>query len=345
MRGIVALPRAPLGGAVAKRKQVVAILVPVYNEEKVIPLFFQRIAPVIDQLAVEFTPHLIFLNNASTDGSVEVISEIRRNHPDVYLLSLAKNVGYQRSIEFGLRHSTADIYMFIDVDCEDPPEMLLQFIQHYKEGYDVVYGERVDRIEVSSIKFLRKVFYRLMRALADEDIILDMAEFSLMTNEVREAIIQDSSSFPFIRASIGRVGFKRKGIPYRRDKRIAGETHYNIWGMVIFAIGGILSSGTWLLRLATYCLPFWLLTMVTLAGLASFGSFSWAYTWMVVLGFAYCGSVLSFLSIYLARTYKNTLGRPNAFLDRKHSYPQALAAREARSSSHTVDSEDARARF
>ncbi len=308
----------------SRQKQVIAILVPVFNEEKVIPLFFERIAPVIDQLATEFTPHLIFLNNASTDRSVDVITEIRRNHPDVYLLSLAKNVGYQRSIEFGLRHSTADIFMFIDVDCEDPPEMLLQFIQHYKDGYDVVYGERVDRIEVASIKFLRKVFYRLMRALADEDIILDMAEFSLMTNEVREAVIQDTSSFPFIRASIARVGFKRKGIPYRRDKRIAGETHYNFWGMLLFAIGGILSSGTWLLRLATYCLPLWVAAMAGLGILANTGSAPWAFTWMIVLGFAYCGSVLSFLSIYLARTYKNTLGRPNAFLDRKRSFPQAL---------------------
>ena len=107
-----------------KQKEVIAILVPVFNEERVIPLFFQRMAPVIDQLAVEYTPHLVFLNNASTDGTVDVISDIRRNNPDVYLLSLAKNVGYQRSIEFGLRHTIADVYIFIDVDCEDPPEML-----------------------------------------------------------------------------------------------------------------------------------------------------------------------------------------------------------------------------
>ncbi len=308
-----------------RRKQIVSILVPVYNEEKVVPLFFQRIAPVIDQLSVEYTPHLIFLNNASTDSTVGVINSIREQHPDVYLLSLASNVGYQRSIEFGLRNTVGDIFVFIDVDCEDPPEMILQFMKYYKDGYDVVYGERVDRIEVNSIKFMRKVFYRLMKALADEEIILDMAEFSLMTNEVREAIIQDSSSFPFIRASIGRVGFKRKGIPYRRDKRIAGETHYNIWGMFLFAIGGILAASTWLLRVAMYALPFWLVAMFSLGVLASTGTAPWAFTWMVLLGFAYCGSVLSCVSLYLARVYKNTLGRPNAFLDRKRSFPQAIA--------------------
>jgi glycosyltransferase involved in cell wall biosynthesis len=311
----------------SERKPILAILVPVYNEERVIPLFSERMFPVLDQLSVEFTPHLVFLNNASTDGTYDQVSSICRDYPNVFLLSLTKNVGYQRSVELGLRNVVADLYGVVDVDCEDPPEMFLQFTQGYKEGCDIVYGERIDRIEVSSIKFLRRVFYRLMQALADDDIILDMAEFSLMTREVRDAIIQDTSSFPFIRASIGRVGFKRKGIPYRRDRRIAGETHYNLWGMAIFAIGGILSAGTWLLRAATYCLPFWIISMVTLGFFATSGRAPWAFTWMIVLGFTYCGSVLSFLSIYLARTYKNTLGRPNAFLDQKRSFPQTLDAR------------------
>jgi glycosyltransferase involved in cell wall biosynthesis len=314
---------------VSKAKPVIAILVPVFNEEVVVPLFFKRIEPVLAQLATEFTPHLVFLNNASTDRTVESIMEIRQNRSDVFLLSLAKNVGYQRSIEFGLRSCHGDVFVFVDVDCEDPPEMILQFVKEYKAGHDIVYGERVDRIEVLPIKLMRKAFYRLMRALADDDIIVDMAEFSLMTNEVREAIVQDSSSFPFIRASIGRVGFSRKGIPYRRDKRIAGETHYNFLGMVFFAVAGILASGTWLLRVVTYCLPVFLLAMLTLGVFAAQGA-PWAFPWLVVLGFGYCGTALSFLSIYLARAYKNSLGRPNAFLDQRRSYPQQDAAQHDR---------------
>ena len=307
------------------QKPIVAILVAVFNEEKVIPLFFERMAPVVEQLSTQFTPHVIFLNNASTDGSIQAIQDIRAKFPHVYLLSLARNVGYQRSLEFGLRNCVGDVFVFIDVDCEDPPEMIPKFVQHYQEGYDIVYGERVDRIESSFVKFLRKIFYRLMRVVADEDIILDMAEFSLMTNEVREAIIKDSSSFPFIRASIGRVGFRRKGIAYCREKRIAGETHYNILGMVVFAVGGLLSASTLLLRISAYALPFWLFTMIALGVAATVTASHWALTWLIVLGFSYCGAVLGFLSIYLARTYKNTLGRPNAFLDHKRSFPQPTA--------------------
>jgi glycosyltransferase involved in cell wall biosynthesis len=311
------------GEIVSEEKKLLAILVPVFNEEKAIPLFFERLRPVLEQIrALQFVPHVVFLNNASTDRTLEEIEKIQRENRDIYVLSLTKNVGYQRSLESGLRNSRGDLFISIDVDCEDPPEMIMTFIEHSIQGYDIVYGERVDRIEVASIKFLRKVFYRVLRATADEEILLDMAEFALITNEVREAIIQDSTSFPFLRASIGRVGFKRKGIPYRRDKRIAGETHYNIRGMVLFAVGGLLSASTVLLRVSVYCFPLWLAAMVLLGLAASWWQSLGALTWLVVLGFTYCGAVLSFLSIYLARVYKNTLGRPNAFIDHKRSVLQ-----------------------
>jgi glycosyltransferase involved in cell wall biosynthesis len=305
-----------------QNKPIISILVPVYNEEKVIPLFFDRIKPVISQLSDRYEPHLIFLNNASADGTISSIKNLAANNQNIFHLTLARNVGYQRSIEFGLRNTFADLYVFIDVDCEDPPEMILDFVKSREDGYDIVYGERVDREEIESIKFLRKVFYRTIKAVADEEVILDMAEFSLMTREVRDAIIQDSSSFPFIRASIGRVGFRRLGIPYKRSRRIAGETHYNLWGMTTFAVAGILSSSTLFLRAAIYVLPVWLLAMTVLFIYSLNENDLWAFKALLAVGFMYCGVVLSFIAMYLARVYKNTLGRPNAFLDCKNSNPQ-----------------------
>jgi glycosyltransferase involved in cell wall biosynthesis len=311
---------------VPSRKPIISILVPVHNEEKVIELFFNRIEPVIKQLSVQYEPHLLFLNNASSDRTLDVITSIRDRHENVFVLSLARNVGYQRSLEFGLRNSIGDLFVFIDVDCEDPPEMILDFVAKHKEGFDIVYGERVDRVEIAFVKFLRKVFYRLMKMVADEEVVLDMAEFSLMTAEVRNAIIQDHSTFPFIRASIGRVGFRKVGIPYCRHNRIAGKTHYNVWGMTTFAVGGLLAASTLLLRAITYALPFWIAAMAYLGYKAALGGAAWAYTTMVVLGFIYCGSALSFISIYLARVYKNTMGRPNAFLDTRNSWPQSMGS-------------------
>jgi dolichol-phosphate mannosyltransferase len=306
-------------------RPILAILVPVYNEERVVPLFFARIEPVLAGLTSGYRPHLVFLNNASSDGTLGAIEEVRQRYADTFVLTMSRNVGYQRSLEAGLRHCIGDVFVFIDVDCEDPPEMIPDFVARHRQGYDIVYGERVDRVEMPAVKLMRKFFYRLLRAIADEDIVLDMAEFSLMTAEVRDAIIDDRSSFPFIRASIGRVGFRRLGIPYRRHPRIAGTTHYNFWGMTTFAVGGLLSASTLLLRVLTYALPLWILVMAGLAWNAGRGH-AGAAAALAFLGFGYCGAALSFIAIYLARIYKNTLGRPNAFIDSARSRHQTSDA-------------------
>lgn len=300
------------------RRQTLAILVPVFNEERCVPLFFDRLERVLAALKEEYVVHLVFLNNASTDGTLRAIDELGMRHANTYVITMSRNVGYQRSLEFGLRHCHADLFVFIDVDCEDPPEMIQDFVKKHREGFDIVYGERIDRSEAAFIKLLRKLFYRLLRTTADEDIVLNMAEFSLMTAEVRNAIVADNSSFPFIRASIGRVGFRRHGIPYRRHPRIAGDTHYNVLRMTTFAVGGLLSASTLLLRVVVYVLPAWLAVMGWLAWRAARGH-AGDHALLVFVGFAYCGCALSFASIYLARAYKNTLGRPNAFLDSRLS--------------------------
>lgn len=305
-----------------QKRLALTIICPVYNEAKVVPLFFNRMKPVIDGLSDKYDVSLTFTNNASSDNTLEEIAKLQEEHPNVYVISLSANVGYQRSLECGLRTSKGDLFGFIDVDCEDPPEMILEFIKAYESGYDIVYGERLDRDEAEYVKLMRKIFYRILRAVADEEVILDMAEFSLMTAEVRDAIMQDNTSYPFIRASIGRVGFKRKGIPYRRQKRIAGQSNYNFFGMTKFAIAGILSSSTLLLRLPIYSLPFWLL-LVTSLSLARIFFDSKVLDAALILSFAtYLGATVSFIAIYVARIYKNTLGRPNYTINRKSSRMQ-----------------------
>src|SRR5258708_31034150 len=157
---------------------------------------------------------------------------------------MSRNVGYHASLECGLRNAVGDLLVFIDVDCEDPPEMILEFVEKYEQGYDIVYGERVDRSESKVMKKARKFFYRLLRAVADEEILLDMAEFSLFTKEVRDAILDENTSFPFLRASIARVGFRRPAIPFKRQSRCAGRTRYDLMRMSVFAVAAMLSAST-----------------------------------------------------------------------------------------------------
>jgi dolichol-phosphate mannosyltransferase len=275
------------------------------------------------QLSERYRCELVFTNNASSDGTVDCIKEIAAANPNVYLITISKNVGYQASLECGLRTARGEVFVFIDVDCEDPPEMILDFVKWYEEGYDIVYGERIDRAEPRLLMWGRKVFYRVLKALADDEVILDMAEFSLLAGHVREAIIKDHSSFPFIRASIGRIGFNRKNLPYKRHKRAAGATHFRLFGMAYFAIAGILSSSTLFLRLPIFLLPFWLLAVTGLYLYRIYSQNQWLDAAILFLVLAYFGSAISFISIYVGRTYKNSLGRPNFVIDNKRSILQA----------------------
>jgi polyisoprenyl-phosphate glycosyltransferase len=302
-------------------RPVLAIVCPVHNEEAVIPLFFDRLSPIMAALAARYCCRLIFLNNASTDRTRERIEIVREKWPETYVITMSRNVGYQASLDYGLRSISADLFVVIDADCEDPPEMIAQFIEQHEQGFDIVYGERVDRPEPPLIKSGRKLFYRLLQKLADEEIILDMAEFSLFTGEVRDAIIDDRSSFPFIRASIGRIGFRRTAIPFTRQRRIAGVTHYNILGMSIFAIAGILSSSTLLLRLPVYILPFWILTLSVLGAWSVAAHSAWIGLAALIVFASYVGATIAFTALYVARGYKNGLQRPNAVMDRKRSHP------------------------
>lgn len=295
------------------------IICPVYNEKGVVKLFFPRMRKVMDQLSAKYDVNLVFSDNRSTDSTLQEIMEVIEENPDVYVIALSANVGYQCSMDCALRTCKGDIYGFIDVDGEDPPEMIIQLMGLYEQGYDIAYGDRVDREEIFIIKFLRKVFYRLLKRVADDEVILDMAEFMVMSREVRDAIINDRTSFPFIRASIGRVGFKRIGIPYKRHQRLSGKSHYNLWTLFKFAVAGILSSSTLMLRLPLYSLPLWLSSVLIAT---YFWATSQSIWWLLVLILFVCGYIgfsISFICIYVARTYKNSLGRPNYIIDQKNS--------------------------
>ena len=299
--------------------QSLEVICPVRNEEAVVPLFFERITKVFEQLAGRYVCRLVFIDNASTDNTQAIVRELCAKYDWVALVVMSRNFGYQCSVECGLRTCDADMSAIIDVDCEDPPELLLEFVRHSEQGFDVVYGERADREESRLLKFLRKFYYRFTSATADEHFILDMAEFCLITRTVRDAILKDASSFPFIRASIGRVGFEVKNVPYKRHKRISGETHYNIWRMWVFAVSGILSSSTLWLRLPMYVFPFWLVSSCALMVAA-------LVTEKYVYAMVACAASLTFLvfisvgiSVYLARVYKNSLRRPNFYINPRKS--------------------------
>jgi polyisoprenyl-phosphate glycosyltransferase len=309
-------------------RRLVTIVCPVFNEETSVPLFYERLVKALATPASPVRFELLFVNNRSTDGTLDALVALRDADPRVRILTMSRNYGYQASITAGMRHANGDAICNIDVDCEDPPEMIPTFVERWLAGADLVYGRRDEREEFFLMQLARKLFYRATRRVADHEIILDMAEFFLVDKRVRDAALSTRSTFPFVRGQVGFVGFKREGIPYKRQRRLSGVTHYNLLSAARFGIAGILSSSTLILRLLAYGGAAFLLVDVAVAvGVLVWGA-ALALAWPARIGIALLALQIGWaltafgaIGLYLARVYKDVIGLPLYVIDEHLSYP------------------------
>ncbi len=296
-----------------------AVIVPVHNERVGIQPFYERARAVLSRLPGLEDWSVVFVNDGSSDGSFEELMRLHAQDPHVKVITLSRNFGYHAVLVAGLSRVDSDLYAVIDVDCEDPPELLETFYGAIQQGYGVAYGIRSNRQEPRLITMGRKLFYRIIRQIADAEMVEWMAEFAMFTKAVRDAILAPHTTYPFLRAEIGYVGFKRIGIPYVRAKRLYGRSHYNLIRMTRFAIAGMLASSTFPLRFTLYLagavavafpLAVWLFRM-SAATITVFA--------VVVLLYFMIVSV-PLISLYLARTYKNIVARPVFVIDEEQTF-------------------------
>ncbi|OLC54704.1 MAG: hypothetical protein AUH85_11105 [Chloroflexi bacterium 13_1_40CM_4_68_4] len=295
-----------------------AVVVPVHNELGNLKPFYERTRAVLEKMtAVSW--QMVFVNDGSTDGSLERIRELRAGDDRVKVISLSRNFGYHAVLLAGLSLVPADLYAMIDVDCEDPPELLLEFFNAIEGGADIAYGIRSNRVEPGPVTFFRRIFYYLNKWIADSDIVVWMAEFAMLTRQVRDVILAPHTTYIFLRAEIGYAGFVRVGVPYVRAARTSGKTHYNLWNMTRFAVSGFLAGSTFPLRLILYVatiIGFLFPLVVVIAGLGPGSVASLAS----VATFYFALLALSTIALYLARTYKNGVARPVFIVDKNKTY-------------------------
>lgn len=292
----------------------VSVFVPVYNEEESLPIFIDRIHKVFLKLNQSYNFELLFANNASIDGTLETLMKLKSSFSNIRYVTFSRNFGYQSSLVAGLTLAEGDFIVIIDADCEDPPELIEEFLKKSEEGYDIVYGRRINRPESYLLKLLRKTFYKILKLTADANVNLYMAEFSLISSRVRDVLIKGNNSFPFLRSEIANVGFNQFGIDYTRESRVAGRTNYNFQRMTLFALAGILSSSTFLLRIIAYLFP---LVLAVNIGLVLFGHSLLIYG--LYFNFVYLNFLFFAFSFYLARLYKNILNKPLFIIDELNS--------------------------
>jgi len=303
----------------ARSPMTLSVIVAVHNESANIAPFYARAKAVLDGLSGLHEWSVVFVNDAIEDNSLAEILKLRDADRRVKVVTLSRRFGYHAVLVAGLTNVESDLYAMVDVDCEDPPELLAKFYESIQAGAQVAYGIRSKREEPAFLTFLRKLFYYSNKYLADNDFVVWMAEFAMITRQVRDAILSPRTTYPFLRAELGYAGFKRVGIPYFRAKRQHGRSHYSLLRMTKFAIAGSLSSSTFLLRLVLYVAAFLGIAFpatVLLLGLSA----EMAVKVAVVLGFYFLLMTLPILALYLARTYKNGIARPVFVIDETQTY-------------------------
>jgi len=236
----------------AHSTQLLSVVVPVFNEVDGIDAFYERAKAVCEGLS-DLDHEILFVDDGSTDGSLEVLEGLSRSDPAVRVVKFSRNFGHQIAITAGVDHAEGDAVVVIDADLQDPPETIADFVEKWREGHDVVYGVRESRDGETRAKlWTATAFYRLLRRFTNVEIPVDVGDFRLMSRRSAQVLRGMREKDRFVRGLVSWMGFTQVGVPYRRDARHAGETKYPYRKMVKFAVDGITSFSSAPLKLASW---------------------------------------------------------------------------------------------
>jgi len=228
---------------------LLSVVIPVFNEENNIEPFLKRLTSVIKKYQYE----IIFVNDGSTDKTEIVIKKFSQRNSQIKLISFTRNFGHQMAIFAGYQYAKGEIIISIDVDLQDPPELINQMIEKWLKGAKIVYAKRNQRLGESFFKLITaNLFYKLINFLSDIPIPNEVGDFRLIDKKVLDYLINLKEKPSFLRGLVAWPGFKTDYIYFKRDKRLTGKTHYSLFKMINFALDGIISFSTKPLRLAIY---------------------------------------------------------------------------------------------
>jgi len=298
-------------------KPTITIIAPIYNEFENIPELYRRIRQVMESTADAW--ELVMVDDGSSDGSGDLIRELAADEQRVRPVIFARNFGHQLAVTAGLDYSRGEAVVIIDADLQDPPEVILELIAKWREGYEVVYAVRSEREGETWFKqFTASLFYRLIYRITDVDIPLDTGDFRLLDRKVVDVMSQMRERHRFLRGMSSWIGYKQIGVEYKRAARYAGETKYPFQKMLKFATDAITSFSYFPLQVAMYMgffsagfsiLAIPVVIILRLAGSQAF--FGQASTLIAVL---FLGGVqlisLGILGEYVGRLYDQAKGRP-----------------------------------
>jgi len=301
-----------------KQERLLSVIIPCFNEEAVLREMHHRISVICQRLS-DLDHEIIYVDDGSRDGTQKILEAIQCADPHVRVVRLSRNFGHQIAVTAGLEHAAGDAAVLIDADLQDPPELIPDMVARWREGYDVVYAERLSREGETRFKVATaRAFYRIMNRLAETPIPLDTGDFRLMDRRVVEALHTMPEHYRFVRGLVSWAGFRQVGVPYHRVSRYAGESKYPLTKMLRFAFDGITSFSVVPLRIVT-AVGFVASLLATVGivyalGLRIFAR-SWVTGWMAMfIGLLFIGGVqllsLGIIGEYIGRIYGEAKRRP-----------------------------------
>jgi glycosyltransferase involved in cell wall biosynthesis len=233
-------------------KPLVSIIVPVYNEEDNIFPMYETLCPYLEALSDRFCFEFVFTDNHSTDKTPDLLRLLARSDDRVRAFRFSRNFGYQKSVLTGYLRCNGDAAIQVDVDLQDPPEMIGVFLDRWQQGADVVYGIRQNRFEARRWRYARRLFYWLVDFLSEDPIPQNAGDFRLISRRVIEQLRVIDDNKPYLRGTIATLGFEQVGLNYERRSRTIGKTKFRFYDTFMLALDGIINQSIVPLRLAIY---------------------------------------------------------------------------------------------
>ena len=302
-----------------KRKPTVDLVIPVYNEAGVIEQIHAQIRAVIDRLACEF--HFLYIDDGSSDGTVDSLRSIADSDPRVTVLTLSRNFGHQAALTAGIDHSSGDIVISMDGDGQHPPELIPQMIELVKQGYNIVQAQRMAESHPSFFKrWTSDTFYKLLNTISGTHVVSGAADFRAMSRQVVDALKAMPEYHRFLRGMISWMGYSSVILPYHQPGRVAGRSKYSLGKMLRLASDAIfsfsliplyigLSSGIFFFALAfvqlTYVLVLWITgqTEQVVAGWSSLMGVLLIASGIIMI-------LLGFIGVYVGYIFQEVKRRP-----------------------------------
>jgi glycosyltransferase involved in cell wall biosynthesis len=315
-----------------REPRLISVVAPVYNEDGTINEFYARVCSALESLPFE----LVLVDDGSTDGTQIKLESLAATDPRVRVVYLSRNFGHQTALTAGLDHARGDAVVMLDADLQDPPELIITMLDHWRAGCDVVYAVREHRAGESRFKLsTARWFYRLFDKLAQVELQHNSGDFRLLDRRPLDALLSMRERNRFLRGMTVWVGYTQAAVPYHRDSRYAGETKYTIPKMLRFSLDAISSFSHRPLQLATL-LGFVISTLAFIAipivvVLRILGSYLPGFSALTILILLLGGIELIAIGIigeYVGRIYDEVKGRPLYLVRARRNMPETMPEME-----------------